>query len=109
MKKNMALILVGCLEALLCSAAFLAFAQVDGPPGIIGFGMSRGGQVVKDVPFSAQAVSETVQVLADGTHIDRKTTGMVYRDSQGRMRREQTFPVLGPLAMAGKSPQVVLI
>jgi hypothetical protein len=107
--KTTAVILVGCVEALLCGA-FLGYAQMDAPPGnVVFFGMSRGEHVVKGAPLSAQAVSETAQVLADGTHIDRKTTGMVYRDSQGRMRREETLPAFGPFAAAGKARQVVLI
>lgn len=117
MKKQMAVVLVGCMEAVLFGAAFLAHAQSDAPPGIVefgppdivGLGMPRGDRVVKDAPFSAQTASETLQVLADGTHIDRKTTGMVYRDSQGRTRREQTLPAIGPFVAAGRARQVVLI
>lgn len=45
-------------------------------------------RVVKGAPYSAEVVTESVQVLADGNRIVRKTTGRVYRDSQGRTRRE---------------------
>jgi len=40
-------------------------------------------------PYSAETVTEGVQVLADGNRIVRKTTGRVYRDTEGRTRREQ--------------------
>src|ERR1700676_1080056 len=45
--------------------------------------------VVKGVPFSAQVVTESTQVLADGNRIVRIDTAFVARDSQGRTRREQ--------------------
>lgn len=44
---------------------------------------------VKGAPYSAEVVNESVQVLSDGNRIVRKTTGRVYRDSQGRIRREE--------------------
>jgi hypothetical protein len=45
--------------------------------------------LVKGAPYSAEVVIESVQVLADGNRIVRKTTGRVLRDSQGRTRREE--------------------
>jgi hypothetical protein len=50
----------------------------------IGFEM----KVVKGAPYSATAEAETVQALADGNRIRNKTTTLVYRDSEGRTRRE---------------------
>lgn len=47
------------------------------------------GSLIKGAPYSAEVVNESVQVLGDGNRIVRKTTGRVYRDSQGRIRREQ--------------------
>jgi len=44
--------------------------------------------IVKGAPYSAEVVTESVQVLPDGNRIVRKSTGRVYRDSQGRTRRE---------------------
>ena len=37
-------------------------------------------------PYSAQAVTQFTQTLADGTHIQRSSTATVARDSQGRTR-----------------------
>lgn len=48
---------------------------------------SRDG-VVKNAPFSADAVSESVQVLADGNRIVRTATTKLYRNSEGRFRRD---------------------
>jgi hypothetical protein len=44
--------------------------------------------VVKGAPFSAEAVSESVQTLADGNRITRSHTTKMYRDGEGRFRRE---------------------
>lgn len=49
---------------------------------------SSSTKVVKNAPFSAEAVSESVQVLADGNRITRKVTTKMYRDGDGRFRRE---------------------
>jgi hypothetical protein len=40
-------------------------------------------------PYSADAVTESTQVLADGNRINRKTTTRIYRDGEGRTRRDQ--------------------
>jgi hypothetical protein len=45
-------------------------------------------RVITDRPYSAEAVSETVQVLADGNRIARRSVTRIYRDSAGRSRRE---------------------
>lgn len=46
------------------------------------------GPLVKGLPYSADEISENTQVLADGTRIHRETKVTVYRDSEGRTRRE---------------------
>jgi|ERR1051326_1411205 hypothetical protein len=52
---------------------------------------SFDGKLVKGSPYSAEAVTETTQVLSDGNRIVRKTSSMLYRDSEGRTRREQSL------------------
>jgi hypothetical protein len=82
------------------------------PPGdgFISYEMRFGDKVVKGLPYSAQALIESVQTLSDGTHITRKSTIMIYRDSEGRTRREQTFDTIGPFAVEGDAPrQLVFI
>ena len=51
-------------------------------------GRAISNKVVKGAPYSAEIVTETHQTLSDGNIIDRKTTGAVYRDSEGRVRQE---------------------
>ena len=46
-------------------------------------------RITPGAPYSADSVTESVQVLSDGNRIARKTTTRVYRDSEGRTRREQ--------------------
>jgi hypothetical protein len=48
------------------------------------------GKTVKGAPYSAQAVNEMVQVLADGNRITTSHSTMLYRDFQGRERREES-------------------
>ena len=71
--------------------------------------MSFGGKVVKGAPYSAQAVTESVQALADGNRIVHKNTAQVYRDSEGRTRRDQTVGAVGPYAAAGDPIQTFFI
>lgn len=46
------------------------------------------GMTVKGAPYAAEEVNETNQTLADGTRIHRENKTTVYRDSEGRTRRE---------------------
>lgn len=46
------------------------------------------GTNVKNAPYSAEAITEARQVLADGTRIEQRHSYKIYRDSQGRLRRE---------------------
>jgi len=71
--------------------------------------MSFGGRIVKGAPYSAESVTETIQTLADGNRIVRKNSASVYRDSEGRTRREQTLAAIGPWAAAGEPPQTIFI
>ena len=47
-----------------------------------------GNQIVKGSPFSADAVSESVQTLADGNRIVRQWNEKLYRSTDGKFRRE---------------------
>ena len=53
-------------------------------------------RIVRGQPYSAEVVSESIQTLADGNRIVLKTTGRVYRDSEGRLRREEDRASGGP-------------
>jgi hypothetical protein len=67
------------------------------------------GRVVKNAPYSADIVTETSQTLTDGNHIRQSSTAKVYRDTEGRTRREQSLSALGGLAPSSNLPQVVFI
>ena len=89
------------------------FAGPGGPIGprmeILGFGEMHPGKVVTGAPYSATAVTETKQTLADGNVIDRKNNSTIYRDSQGRTRRETTLTGVGPLAASGQPRTMIMI
>jgi len=46
-------------------------------------------KITTGAPYSAEAVTEANQLLADGNRINRKTVSRVYRDGEGRTRREE--------------------
>jgi len=46
------------------------------------------GKVVKGAPYSAEAVSERRQTLADGNVISHESRSRVYRDGEGRTRQD---------------------
>jgi hypothetical protein len=94
-----------------------AGATAQGPPP--GPGTGRGarflgaqagmpGPVVKNAPYSADLVTESVQTLPDGNHIRQSSSVKVYRDSEGRTRREQSVNLNG-LGSNSNMPQVVFI
>jgi hypothetical protein len=57
---------------------------------------SFDGNVVKNAPYSAEAVTEMTQRLVDGNRIATKSTANLYRDSEGRTRREEKLGAIGP-------------
>jgi hypothetical protein len=76
---------------------------------LLGFEGLRPGKIVKSTPFSATASSETTQTLQDGTTIHRTTSTALYRDSEGRSRREVTLSGFGFLQTSGKPRTVITI
>jgi hypothetical protein len=70
---------------------------------------SFGGKVVKGAPYSAEAVTETIQTLGDGNRIINRITSMLYRDGEGRTRREQSLKGLGIFGAGDEPMQTVFI
>lgn len=66
---------------------------------------------VLGAPYSAEAVTDIVQKLADGNRIVRQNKSQISRDSQGRTRREEGFAMFGPLVNGprGDEPRNVQI
>jgi hypothetical protein len=63
---------------------------------------------VKNAPFTADVITETSHTLADGNHIRQTFNSKVYRDSEGRTRREQTVNLNG-LVPSANVQQMVFI
>jgi TonB family protein len=87
---------------------------VGGGQGEFGFTfveseMSFDSKIIKGAPFSADAVTESVQTLGDGNRITHSSTAKLYRDGEGRTRREQTLGGVGALTTSGETPQTVFI
>jgi hypothetical protein len=75
---------------------------------IIDMGPSYTTSIVGDpdvtaAPYSAKVIEESVQTLADGNTITHKTTSLIYRDGQGRVRREQSAQFIGPMTVSGST------
>lgn len=98
-----------------CSAGMARGQEPPPPPPfgepfeLLGFEGGHAGHNVKGAPYSAKATSETTQTLADGTTIHRTTQSALFRDSQGRSRREVTLSGFGPLAASGNTHTLVTI
>jgi hypothetical protein len=69
----------------------------------------RANQVVTNAPYSADVTSTVTQALADGTRIEQSTTGKVFRDVAGRMRREQQVLGLATLTPGTNPVSVITI
>lgn len=79
------------------------------PAGFLAAEMRLGGKPVKGAPFTAQAITENTQTLANGARISRKNTATIYRDSEGRVRRELKLTGVGPLALEGNGVNLIFI
>lgn len=92
------------------NAIFEAPVPPGGPAGFMIHGPLEGfeAKVVKGAPYSADAVTEMAQNLADGNRIVRTTRGSVARDGEGRTRREQMLGALGPF-MTDKAPRAAFL
>jgi len=76
---------------------------------LLGFGGMRGGKVVTGVPFSAVATVESKHKLADGTVISHTVQTNLFRDAQGRVRREVTMQGISSAPGSGNPRSFVVI
>lgn len=67
------------------------------------------GAPVQNAPYSAEAVTEVVQTLADGNRIRHENRTVIHRDSQGRTRREEKLQAVGPWATGPKDAAMIFI
>ena len=105
----MRILVVGLLA--LAAAAQAQPQGRGGPPNwkFVGAEAGRPGAVVKNAPFSADVTTETTSVLQDGNHIRQTSSLRLYRDSEGRTRREQSLNSVGGLASNTNLPPVVFV
>jgi TonB family protein len=71
--------------------------------------MSFDGKVVKGAPYAAEAVTEVIQTLGDGNRIVRRSSTQIFRDSEGRTRREQNMAAIGTWVTADQGAQRIYI
>jgi hypothetical protein len=83
-------------------------AGVGEPIELLGLQGMHSGKVVTGAPYSATAISETVQTLSDGNQITRKTQTLLFRDSQGRFRKETAVQGFGPWAFGQPKTFVIV-
>jgi hypothetical protein len=67
------------------------------------------GPVVKGKPYSGRSITESTQTLADGNRIVQRNETRIFRDSQGRTRREQTLGGVGQWQTAGDPTTMITI
>jgi hypothetical protein len=94
--------------------AFALFAQGPrggpggGPMGGRGMGMMGGPQaLVTGAPYSAVEVVQTQETLADGNSITHNHQLNVFRDSQGRVRTEETITPRANSTSTSKQPYTI--
>ena len=81
MTRFLRLVLTGAMGVLVTSALSAQGQEVQPEP------------IVKGAPYSGEGITTVKFTMFDGTKMERTVTAKFYRDSQGRVRREQT--VLG--------------
>lgn len=86
-------------------------AGMPGPGDFVFLSSEFGGEdrTVKGAPYSAECVTERTQVLEDGNRIVQKNTAQVYRDGEGRTRRELQFGPIGPFAPSAQPHHSIFI
>ena len=76
--------------------------------GLIAVEPFDGAKPVVDAPYTAEAITETTQTLADGNRIAHQTSATIARDRRGRVRREHQAVLLGPLLAQRPVPLVTI-
>jgi hypothetical protein len=65
-------------------------------------------ELVKGAAYSADATTEIVQPLSDGDRIVQQTSASIFRDSRGRVRREQMLAAVGTMILGGEQNTVTI-
>jgi hypothetical protein len=103
---------VGANAEVLAKTITQTMQSNGGAGGSVAFTTSIVGTYSKPVtgaPYSAKIVTESVQPFPDGNSITHTSTSTVYRDAQGRTRREQNINIVGPSQVSGSPIQFITI
>jgi hypothetical protein len=105
------LIILGFATCALCAGQSTAgpVTVIGGPDFQFVSSAPIPNRVVKGAPYSLEATIDTTRTLADGNRISHHSIVHMYRDSEGRTRREETLANIGPWAAAGAPPTLVTI
>jgi hypothetical protein len=95
-----------CLALLLCATTSLAQTvyKTGGTTNALTSSTLSGGinlRSISGVPFSAEVVKESTQLMPDGTSTRHETHGRMFRDSAGRTRSETELEC----SIAGAEPK----
>lgn len=90
-------------------AAPIPVGVFAGAVNVMGAEGNVPGAVVSGKPYSASSITESTQVLADGNRIVQRNEAKIFRDSEGRTRREQTLGGLGSWPVAGEPVTLINI
>jgi hypothetical protein len=71
--------------------------------------LEHGGKVIQGAPYRAVAVTERAQTLADGNRILENSSADIYRDREGRTRREMKMNAIGAWEASEEAPRRVFI
>ena len=93
---------------ILLLTAFSSFVRAQ-DPSTPAENVRKTERIVTNAPFSAEAVSESVQLLTDGNRIARRSVSKLYRDSEGRYRREDMPKQLGLPGAVIDMPESIVI
>src|SRR5260370_10038411 len=101
------------LQRIALARAVLCLAAAASPAGAKTIDLlsstNVSAPIVLNAPFSGEGITTMSQTLADGTRIERTMTSKFYRDSGGRVRREQTIVGLAALDPSRESEILVTI
>lgn len=84
----------------------MMFLHGPGPMGEM-HGMGEG-KVVTGAPLTAEISTTRDTILADGNRIHKETQTKLYRDSQGRVRREMTVDLNTPMTGAARHTMIMI-
>lgn len=93
---------------LIFTLAVIGAAQAQNVKGLVEI-INSSERVVKGAPFSAEAINESTQTLSDGNKITHKSTNKMYRDSEGRFRRDEIPQPGGSIGSVVKFPPTIFI